>query len=361
MKTVLEDIKGKIARGVYRNEEHVRVCIVLRILQALGWDIWNPHEVNSEFPVLPNEDQTRIDVALFLTPHEPSVFIEVKALGKLEGVLTQVERQLRGYNRDNTAWFSIITDGQIWRFYHSQSGGEFAGKCFKILHLTEHNLDDLEQGFMGFLSRLAVETGNAGRDATTILQLTRKQRAMEESLPEARRRVLESPFPSLLEALIQVVAEARITISKDEAERFIREYGAQRQAPEPIRPGPSRSQHDSEPEPRIVSDEREYPVHGDEIPMHWFDQAILMVLSELGGRASAQDANEKIGQMMRAEGKLTAYWTKRERNGILRWVHRVAARRHALVKRDCVSDRSGRGVWELTEKGQRELRSIRER
>lgn len=234
MKTIIEDIRDKIARGTYRNEEHVRVCIVLRILQALGWDIWNPNEVNLEFPVLPNEDQTRIDVALFLTPHEPSVFIEVKALGKLEGVLNQVERQLRGYNRDNTAWFSIITDGQIWRFYHSQSGGEFAGKCFKILHLTEHNLDDLEQGFMGFLSRIAVETGNAGRDATTILQLTRKQRAMEEALPEARRRVLESPFPSLIDALIQVVAEARITISKDEAERFIREYGAQRPQPQPF-------------------------------------------------------------------------------------------------------------------------------
>jgi hypothetical protein len=357
MKTVLEDIKGKIARAVYRNEEHVRVCIVLRILQALGWDIWNPTEVNSEFPVLPNEDQTRIDVALFLTPHEPSVFIEVKALGKLEGVLTQVERQLRGYNRDNTAWFSIITDGQIWRFYHSQSGGEFAGKCFKILHLTEHNLDDLEQGFMGFLSRIAVETGNAGRDATTILQLTRKQRAMEEALPEARRRVLESPFPSLIDALIQVVAEARISISKDEAERFIREYGAQRPAPEPVRPGPTRTQQDTEPETRIPSNEREYPVHGDEIPMRWFDQAILSVLAGFGGRASAQDVNEKIKEMMRTEGKLTAYWTKREQGGVTRWAHRVAARRYALVQRGCLSDKAGRGIWELTERGRRESRS----
>lgn len=238
MKTLLEDIKGKIARGVYRNEEHVRVCIVLRILQALGWDIWNPAEVYSEFTVLPNEDQTRINVALLLTPHKPSVFIEVKAPGKLEGVLTQVERQLRDYNRNNTALFSIITDGRIWRFYHSQAGGEFATRCFKILNLIEQKLDDLEQDFARFLSRVAVETGNSEREVMAYLQLSREQRAMEDGLPEARRIILSAPYPSLPQALKDVVARAGIVVSLEKAIQVNNEFGTNREPPPPPPPPP---------------------------------------------------------------------------------------------------------------------------
>jgi len=238
MKPLLEDIRDKIARGVYRNEEHVRVCIVLRILDALGWNIWNPSEVNLEFPVLPNEDQTRIDVALFLSPHEPSVFIEVKAIGKLEGALSQAERQLRDYNRDNQALFSIITDGQTWRLYHSAARGEFANRCFKILNLTENNLEDLEQGFAAFLSKAAVETGNSEREATTYLQLSREQRAMEDALPEARRLVLESPYPSLPEALVQVVARNGVSISLDKATKFIQRSPSPKPPVEQARPVP---------------------------------------------------------------------------------------------------------------------------
>jgi Type I restriction enzyme R protein N terminus (HSDR_N) len=231
VKAIIQDIQQKLAEGSYKNEEHVRVCIVLRILQALGWNIWNPGEVNLEFPVLPNEDQTRIDVALFLTPHEPSVFIEVKALGKLESALSQVERQLRDYNRNNTALFSIITDGQIWRFYHSQAGGEFANKCFKILNLAEQKLDDLEQDFVRFLSREAVETGNSEHEAKSYLQLSREQRAMEDGLSDARRLILEPPYPSLPQALKDVVGQTGIVVSIEKATKFINDFGTKRETP----------------------------------------------------------------------------------------------------------------------------------
>ncbi len=67
----LEDICDKLEEGVFYNEEHVRVCVVLRILGKMGWDIWNPTEVNTEYKAVRTEDMTRVDVALFaiLTPH----------------------------------------------------------------------------------------------------------------------------------------------------------------------------------------------------------------------------------------------------------------------------------------------------
>ena len=75
MKEILADIKTKLEKNEYRNEEHVRLCLVARILQALGWNIWDPNEVNAEFIVVPDEDKTRVDVVLFLEPFSPSVFI----------------------------------------------------------------------------------------------------------------------------------------------------------------------------------------------------------------------------------------------------------------------------------------------
>ena len=42
MREILVDIREKLGRQCYQNEEHVRLCLVARILQSLGWDIWNP-------------------------------------------------------------------------------------------------------------------------------------------------------------------------------------------------------------------------------------------------------------------------------------------------------------------------------
>ena len=41
LREALEDIRRKLNAGVYQNEEHVRLSLVARILQALEWDIWN--------------------------------------------------------------------------------------------------------------------------------------------------------------------------------------------------------------------------------------------------------------------------------------------------------------------------------
>lgn len=164
MKETLTDIRRKLVDGIYRNEEHVRLSLVARIFKELGWNLWNPSEVNAEFPVVPTEDLSRVDLALFLTPYVPSVFVEIKAVGKLEGNISQLERQLRDYNRNNTALFSIITDGCKWRFYYSQTGGEFSHKCFKILDIVEDDIDDLELSFHTFLSKSEISSGNAKRD-----------------------------------------------------------------------------------------------------------------------------------------------------------------------------------------------------
>ena len=59
MKSTIEDIRQKIQDHYYENEEHIRFNIVIRLLEKLGWDIWNPKEVFAEFLVFPDEDKTK--------------------------------------------------------------------------------------------------------------------------------------------------------------------------------------------------------------------------------------------------------------------------------------------------------------
>ncbi len=237
MKETLADIKSKLESGNYSNEEHVRLSLVARVLQKLDWNIWEPREVNSEFVVVPHEDKTRVDVALFLKPTIPSVFIEIKAVGQIQGRLPDIERQVRDYNRNNTALFSIITDGREWRFYHSQTGGEFSQKFFESFDILKDNLEDVELSLLTFLKKSEIANENALRAANSYLQLNNKQRAMEDCLPEARRLVNEPPFPSLPGALVSLVGVKGFVLQIEEAVEFIK-GAAERKTPTPYHSPP---------------------------------------------------------------------------------------------------------------------------
>jgi len=230
MKEVLADIAQKLQQNAYQNEEHVRLSLVARLLFALGWDIWDPNRVNAEFKPIPAEDGTKVDLALFVEYRIPSVFIEIKGVGKITD-LGEAERQLRDYNRNNTAKFTVLTDGRTWRFYFSQTAGEFRDKCFKIIDLKQDVLEEAESAMRMFLSMESVTSGRAEQEANDLLNLTRTQRTMKEVLPEARRRTAEMPFPALPDALVSVMKERGFTVSREEALKFL---GAIRPAPQEV-------------------------------------------------------------------------------------------------------------------------------
>lgn len=223
MKDVLKDIRYKLENHLYQCEEHIRLSLVARLLNELGWDIWNPLEVNSEYKPVPSEDATKVDIALFQTKYIPAAYIEIKQHGKLDKEISKIEKQLRDYCRDNTALFAIMTDGEKWRFYYSQTGGEFSQKCFKALDIRNDDLDELAEAFRLFLSKDSIESGEAKKEAEDYLQLNQKQRAIEDSIQLAKKIVLEPPFPRLTEVIVSVVAQSGITITESEAEAYLLE------------------------------------------------------------------------------------------------------------------------------------------
>ena len=224
MDEIIKDIQEKLKNNYYLNEEHVRLSLVARILQSLGWDIWNPTETNCEFIVAPHEDKTRVDIALFDAVKNPCVFIEIKAVGTLNDI-DHIEKQLRDYNRNLTALFCVITDGNIWRFYYSQTGGEFSEKCFRVINLLEDETNDIKLNFDAFLSKNEITDrhGQAKQKAESYLRLNQKQRLMSSYLPKARQKVDFLPYPSLPDALIELMRESDFEITKEEAVKFIKE------------------------------------------------------------------------------------------------------------------------------------------
>jgi len=222
MKELLEDIAAKLRSDAYSNEEHVRLSLVARLLQALGWDIWNPQEVNTEFLPVPTEDSTRVDIALFARRTAP-VYVEVKAVGKIGRNLPEIERQMRDYNRNITAVFSILTDGRHWRFYLSRTGGEFSQKCFKEIDLLDKSeaVEDIELAFHAFLSKEEIANGRALREAEQYLNSTQRQRAMRDALPMAKRDTESNPDLGLAQLLVRRVRDEGIDISDSEAKAFI--------------------------------------------------------------------------------------------------------------------------------------------
>lgn len=148
---IIEDIKIKLNSNSYKDEQHVRFSLVGRICQALGWDIWNPEEFYSEYPVKkypPNEVTTelrgKVDVALLLPERRndiAEVFIEIKTPKKLQTELKAGEAQLQKYTYWDKSTISILTDGLIWRFYLPSAGGSFEDKLFTEFNILTTDID----------------------------------------------------------------------------------------------------------------------------------------------------------------------------------------------------------------------------
>jgi hypothetical protein len=223
MKNTLEDIREKLKERAYLNEEHVRFSLVGRILSKLGWDIWNPKEVCTEFCPVIYEDVKKVDIALFIPPNKyASVFIEVKAHQKIdEKNLKDIERQLRDYNRDHSATFTIITDGHQWRFYFALAPGEFADKCYRVIDLLKDDYPQLEEEFNNLLSKENITNGESKKFAEKYLDFSIKERAIRDSLSEAKRRMHLPPFPNLLQSIEQCVKEEGHQVNQEEILAFL--------------------------------------------------------------------------------------------------------------------------------------------
>ena len=196
LKEHIDDIRNRLEQKLFPNETAVRLGIVDRLLNALGWETFDTHSVFPEYPI----NGGRVDYALCHPPGKPIVFIEVKRVGNIEGA----ERQLFEYAFHEGVPILILTDGQKWRFFHPSGAGDYQERLVWELDLT---VDDSEAGaacLNRYLNYTSIQTGTAGQAIVEDYQKVSQQREALRRLPEAWENLLSGTSENS-EFLIEVV------------------------------------------------------------------------------------------------------------------------------------------------------------
>jgi len=179
MVETIKIIRKLLEKGVYRNEQHVRGCLVTRVLDKLGWDVWNPDDFFTELKVVkltsPHDKKIykgKVDIALrkrvAKDKYDQHVFIETKAVGKLLNVNNEVRRQLEAYSLKYMVPLSVLTDGRIWEFYLNSivpkdTDGEYIGRLICSVDLLSDDPQDIVDIFTNLLSVNATEANVKAR------------------------------------------------------------------------------------------------------------------------------------------------------------------------------------------------------
>lgn len=182
MKALLLRIVAGLEAGLYPSEKAVSTSIVVPVLRHLGWDDSNPSEVRPEYQT----GRGRVDFALFGSPRQPGVFVEVKAVGRAAAA----DAQLFEYAFHEGAQLAVLTDGRVWSVYVPGQPGSFEDRKVHQLDLLERTVDDAEARLVRYLAKDRVISGAALQDALCDYRSNASQKIATETIPKAWAELL---------------------------------------------------------------------------------------------------------------------------------------------------------------------------
>jgi predicted type IV restriction endonuclease len=145
---VLENIRTQLPtwRTATLNEAQTSQVIILRLIQALGYDIWNPSEV---FP----QEAANGNIPDFIVLHDDArrFIVEVK---KLDTPLTdRMKTQAVSYANNQAIQWAILTNGAEWLLFDSFMVSQPAhNRLVLSLSLDNHDVELLAQYFERLLA-----------------------------------------------------------------------------------------------------------------------------------------------------------------------------------------------------------------
>jgi len=118
IKTVCEQILNRVPAVRGRGEQATKQSLVLPMLSALGYDIWNPAEVcpeyDADFAIRKAGQKEKVDIAVVFDGI-PRIYIETKPIDdSLDGNEGQLSRY---FNATRSVTLGILTNGVEWRFF----------------------------------------------------------------------------------------------------------------------------------------------------------------------------------------------------------------------------------------------------
>lgn len=195
LKEHIDNVRDRLKNKEYPNEQAVRLGIIDPLLRILDWPTDKPQIVFPEYPV----GSGNVDYALCHPSSTPRVFIEAKQVGNIKGA----EEQLFGYDARIRVPIAVLTDGQIWRFFHPTGEGTWEERKIRELDFitgdSEESAECLSR-YLNYESICSDKAVDAIRDDYNNLV---RQKKIQSGLPEAWRALVQEADKDL----IKVVAE----------------------------------------------------------------------------------------------------------------------------------------------------------
>jgi len=208
------DVRDKLRRGVFSNEDQVSKGVVMRLLQHIGWDVYDPTQVSSEFRI----GNRKVDYALRHGPFGSAVLIEVKDVGK---ATPAGEDQLFDYCFREGVPLAVLTDGRVWNFYWPAGRGSYEQRRFSVTDLVEGEPPASVSRLRRYLAFDVVASGQFEENARRDYTANQKQILAKQQFPPAFESVIAKPDPRVVVLFCDEV-EKRCGIRPDEGD--VRNY-----------------------------------------------------------------------------------------------------------------------------------------
>ncbi|GGR63556.1 hypothetical protein GCM10008959_27130 [Deinococcus seoulensis] len=194
-------------------EAIVRQAIVLRLLHAAGFDIWNPAEV------VPEETNATGNRADFLIRTGHGAFaLELKGMNVTLGAAHYQQAATYAVN-EGTRW-AIVTNGRVWAVLDEHLPGRWEDRVALKLELGQEG-----QTFAGDLAALLdVDAWRSGRfpDALHGIRQRQQQRLDEARIRREKTPVVEQVRQQFGIATFELAAQAAAEMNRiTEAERDV--------------------------------------------------------------------------------------------------------------------------------------------
>ena len=176
------------------NEDQTKLGIILKILQSLGWDIFNTIEVYPEYPV----SSGKVDYSIRYN-NISKVFIEAK---KTTENLEKHQEQLLKYSFHESCSMSILTNGITWWFYLPlKVDVKWDQRKFFTINIDRQNSEDIADYLIDFLSKENVISGKNLINAENILNKEKIRKLLKKTLPLIWSKLLTETNPKLIDII----------------------------------------------------------------------------------------------------------------------------------------------------------------
>ena len=196
LRQLIVQVKSNVGLRGY-DEQTTKQVLILRILDVLGWNIFDLLDIQPEYLVDPKNNNEKVDYAL-LKDSRQMLFIEAKAVGI---DLEDHEEQICRYCFRNDVNIGILTNGVDWWFYLPRAQGSWYERKFYSINLIEQDINEVVPKFISFLSKQNVIDGKSYESAKEIHERGRSAGMIKDSLPKAWNSLILSEDEKILELL----------------------------------------------------------------------------------------------------------------------------------------------------------------